>query len=254
MGYLRPPSVWLRPGVAATATVAVAAAIGGFLTTVATPDGESVLRNIFCSKTSTGSGFCLREDGTGVFSGGLIVDGQTINTGSILTLSDNDDRYVNQSGDTMTGVLALKGPSLTISGAVLSATGSFRREVAFTLSDNATVSSSGLNLLQFKLRSFSGNLVGIHASSRFLGSGITIMPQFNGVNALSTALTIDEDETDSDTAATPAVIDTNSDNKAAGELIEIDVTACGGTKATGAKCPRGVSVNLIFDGVLPLTK
>jgi hypothetical protein len=51
------------------------------------------------------------------------------------------------------------------------------------------------------------------------------------VDVLSTALTIDANETTSYTAATPAVINTSNDDLATGDLLRIDVDGAG----TGAK-------------------
>ena len=87
MGYLLPRSVWLRPNVAAVATVIVAAAIGGFLTQVKTPDGESGSRNIHCFQSASGSGLCIRENGNLVGSGAIISEyggtiGWTVQTGA----------------------------------------------------------------------------------------------------------------------------------------------------------------------------
>jgi len=57
---------------------------------------------------------------------------------------------------------------------------------------------------------------------------------------LSTVITIDSNETGSDTAATPAVIDTANDDVAENDLIRIDVDA----KSTTA--PEGLIVSCDF--------
>jgi hypothetical protein len=62
------------------------------------------------------------------------------------------------------------------------------------------------------------------------------------VNMLSTAITIDVNETTSYTATTPSVVDTANAGVATGQLIAIDVSVAG----TGAK---GLGVVLIFTGV-----
>jgi hypothetical protein len=59
------------------------------------------------------------------------------------------------------------------------------------------------------------------------------------VDMLSTALTIDANETDSKDAATPAVIDTGNDDVATGDILRVDVDGAG----TGTK---GLHVNLGF--------
>lgn len=61
----------------------------------------------------------------------------------------------------------------------------------------------------------------------------------DAVDMLSIALTIDASETDSSTAATPAVIDAANDDVATGDLLRIDVDVAG----TGTK---GLIVELQF--------
>jgi hypothetical protein len=56
----------------------------------------------------------------------------------------------------------------------------------------------------------------------------------DGVSVFSTTLTIDQDETFSDTAATPAVLTSNPKVIASGSVMTIDVDSAG-TGATGAK-------------------
>lgn len=70
------------------------------------------------------------------------------------------------------------------------------------------------------------------------GGPVTVDINVNGATILSTKLTIDDTETDSDTAATPPVISNTA--LAAGDVITIDVDAAG----TGAK---GLVVSLIGD-------
>lgn len=59
------------------------------------------------------------------------------------------------------------------------------------------------------------------------------------VDMLTTRITIDASETDSSTAATPAVIDTGNDDVATGDLLRIDIDVAG----TGAK---GLIVEMQF--------
>ena len=58
---------------------------------------------------------------------------------------------------------------------------------------------------------------------------------------LSTVMTIDTTETDTSTAATPAVIDTANDDVATGDKISIDVDA-----VSSGTAPKGLYVELIF--------
>lgn len=88
------------------------------------------------------------------------------------------------------------------------------------------------------------NLVGVHA--RVITAGTTnttdiqIRNVTDSVDMLSTKITIDSGETGSDTAATPAVIDTTKDDVATNDLLAIDVDA----KSTTA--PKGLIVTLRF--------
>lgn len=74
------------------------------------------------------------------------------------------------------------------------------------------------------------NITSVAASRKSGGTGV---PQFqirnvtDGVDVLSTKLTIDSGETDSLTAATAAVIDTSKDDVATGDQFSIDVDAAG---------------------------
>ncbi len=83
------------------------------------PTGATVLRVV----TGSGSQRAIVDDkGQAAFSGALKVQGVLINTGAVVTQGNADSRYVNTSGDTMTGALNVKanlsGSSLTINGTV----------------------------------------------------------------------------------------------------------------------------------------
>lgn len=88
------------------------------------------------------------------------------------------------------------------------------------------------------------NLVGVHARVVTAGTtnttDIQIRNVTDSVDMLSTKLTIDSGETGSDTAATPAVIDTTKDDVATNDLLAIDIDA----KSTTA--PKGLIVILRF--------
>lgn len=87
------------------------------------------------------------------------------------------------------------------------------------------------------------NLVAVAASLTTVSSSGNPTMQIRNVtqaaDMLSTALSIDANESDSSTAATPAVIDTNNDDVSTGDQIAIDIDTAG----TGAK---GLFVELIF--------
>lgn len=88
------------------------------------------------------------------------------------------------------------------------------------------------------------NLVGVAAQVQTAGTTGTTDIQIHNVtqtaDMLSTKITIDSGETDSSTAATPAVIDTANDDVATGDQIRIDVDAVSTT------APKGLLVELIW--------
>lgn len=81
------------------------------------------------------------------------------------------------------------------------------------------------------------DLVGVAACCQTAGTTGTMDIQVHNVtqaaDMLTTKITIDSGETDSSTAATPAVIDTNNDDVATGDQIRIDVDAVHTTAAKG---------------------
>jgi|GEM_PF-2024754 len=88
------------------------------------------------------------------------------------------------------------------------------------------------------------NLVAVHAEVITAGttgtSDIQIANVTQAADMLSTVITIDSAETGSDTAATPAVIDTGNDDVAENDLLRIDVDAVSTT------APLGLIVTLEF--------
>lgn len=92
------------------------------------------------------------------------------------------------------------------------------------------------------------NLVAVAAQHQTAGTGsgttttdIQIYNVTQAADMLTTKLTIDEDETDSSTALTAAVIDTANDDVATGDQIRIDVDA-----VTSSTAPKGLYVELTF--------
>jgi len=92
------------------------------------------------------------------------------------------------------------------------------------------------------------NLVDVHAECITAGTGtgtdtsdIQIYNLTQTADMLSTKLTIDEDETGSDTAATAAVIDTNNDDVAENDVIRVDIDA-----VTPTTDPKGLILILGF--------
>jgi multidrug efflux pump subunit AcrA (membrane-fusion protein) len=88
------------------------------------------------------------------------------------------------------------------------------------------------------------NLVAVAAAVQTAGTTNTTDVQIHNVtqaaDMLSTKITIDSGETDSSTAASAAVIDTNNDDVATGDRIRIDVDAVSTT------APKGLLVELTF--------
>ena len=81
------------------------------------------------------------------------------------------------------------------------------------------------------------NLVTVHAEVVTAGTANTTDIQIHNVtqaaDMLSTVITIDTGETGSDTAATPAVIDTGNDDVATNDVLRVDVDAVSTTAAKG---------------------
>jgi len=114
----------MRAGIAAAVVsiIAVAGVVGSYLKQ--TPTGVSTSRDIYCWKTSSGSGLCINETGGLRGSGSAVMNGVTLGSG--LAWSDiqpiSDNRYVNTSGDTMTGSLNINSANVTASGARIDGT------------------------------------------------------------------------------------------------------------------------------------
>lgn len=91
----------------------------------------------------------------------------------------------------------------------------------------------------------SWNITAVHAEVITAGTtgttDIQIHNVTDAVDVLSTKLTIDSGETGSDTAATPAVINTSNDDVATNDLLRIDVDAISTT------APKGLLVTLVFE-------
>lgn len=121
-------------------------------------------------------------------------------------------------------------------GSYLESTGSapqwtkFYRYMPFLL--NTTVAlGAGDDAVRFRIPSAMNgwDIVSV-AGSRKSGTGtptIQIRNVTDGVDVLSTRLTIDSGETDSSTAATPAVINTSNDSVATADQFAIDVDDAG---------------------------
>ncbi len=89
------------------------------------------------------------------------------------------------------------------------------------------------------------NLTSVHAYNTTAGTTGTMDIQVHNLtdaqDMLSTVITIDSTENGSDTAATPAVIDTSHDDVAAYDVLRIDVDAIHTTPAKGLLVTLGFS-------------
>jgi len=119
------------------------------------------------------------------------------------------------------------------------------RHVQIVITDPNTVVATGTNVAYFRVPSdMAGYKITAVASSvsTVSSSGLPTVTLTNATGSLailSTALTIDASETDSSTAATPAVINTSNNQVAAADQIQVNVTVAG----TGTK---GLLVDLYF--------
>lgn len=148
---------YVRRVAAATAviTASIIAAGANFLITKSTPTTAIRGENVIVAKSSSGTGIACDGWGNCRFSGGLVLDGVSISTGSTLIQSTADSRYVNTSGDTMTGSLTLNGNASAIRIIMdadndVSRIFSFRTDNsprwAFRVDDNEAGSNTGSNL------------------------------------------------------------------------------------------------------------
>ena len=125
-------------------------------------------------------------------------------------------------------------------------TKSVQLEFGGTIS-GATDTATGNSQKKFRVpASMNGmNLIAVHAEVETAGTTGTMDIQIRNAtqtaDMLSTVITIDSTETGSDTAATPAVIDTAEDDVATNDIIYVDVDA---VHTTPAKAP--VTVTLEF--------
>lgn len=114
------------------------------------------------------------------------------------------------------------------------------KTVQITVFDSTTDVATGDGKAYFVVpSSLNGmNLVGIHGRVITAGTTGTMDVQIrnvtDSVDMLSTKLTWDSTETGTDSAATPAVIDTTKDDVATNDLLAIDYDAVQTTKAKGS--------------------
>ena len=108
------------------------------------------------------------------------------------------------------------------------------RVVVFSLNGGAALTTADLAMFKVPSSMHTMNLVEVsghcglnNTSGSPTGAGIVISVQNNTVNMLSTNITIDQNEFDTENAATPAVIDTNEDDIVTGNSITVEVVSTG---------------------------
>ena len=152
------------------------------------------------------------------------------------------------SGSATSGHLAqADGAGGTSFGPFSATSHDHERFIVFTFTDPTADLTTGDNkaFVHIPAPMAGMNLTAVHAvvSTAPVTSGVTI--QIHNVTSaadmLSTELTIDATETGSETAATPAVIDTAEDDVALNDVIRLDIDAVGGTAA------KGLCVTLTFE-------
>lgn len=155
----------------------------------------------------------------------------------------NQDLFVvkSVSGGVATGTV--NGIEQTI-GNVSSSGRRYFQAVIFAFATNVVV-GDGRFYIHVPSEMNGSALVEVHAEVITAGTTGTTDIQIHNVNGavdmLSTKLTIDSAETGSDTAATPAVINTSNDNVATNDVLRIDVDAVSTTP------PKGLLVTLGFE-------
>lgn len=124
----------------------------------------------------------------------------------------------------------------------------YRKSIIVQVVDGATdlTTGDGKAYLTIPEQLNGMNLSAVHARVITAPVGATVSIQIHNVtdaaDMLSTALTIDATETGSDSAATPAVINTSADDVVTNDLLRIDIDQVGSSTA-GA----GLIVRLEFD-------
>ena len=160
--------------------------------------------------TSTGTFICGTDDGAGA-----------------LTQAIADNRYVNTSGDSMTGNLLFGyGGGLSLSGSFVSATGSTRRYIVLH-SGSGSSAATGTNVLGGLQSPFVGSITQVKCYVGEAGNNglTTFTVKAGGTSVTSTACSVDLGELSSSTAATPSVIDSANNSLTEAELITVDMTS-----------------------------
>lgn len=223
--------------------------------TLTLSDGSSLITSGGHSITLTSTGatnVTLPTSGTLVNSAvtalSSLVEVGTVTTGNV-------DAVVSASSTTTAGKIEVATAAETTTGtdatrAVspdgLAGSDYGKRVVGIQVVDSGTDTATGDAKAFFRVPSVMNgwNLVAVAASVYTAGTtnttDIQIRNKTQTADMLSTKMTIDSGETDTSTAATPAVIDTAEDDVVTGDIIAVDVDAVSTTPA------QGLFVELIF--------
>jgi hypothetical protein len=182
---------------------------------------------------------------------GLYDDG-VVGTPTITFTSDTTkglySSATNKVGMAISGALVAEWSSagLNVLGNPVLTTNTQKRVLSVQVTDpNGAVLATGNGQAYVRVNEVMDgyNLVAVGAHVTTVSSSGTPTIQINNTtkvaNMLSTAITIDANEKDTVTAATPAVIDVTHNGVSAGDELRIDITAAG----TGA---RGLIIDLTF--------
>jgi len=199
----------------------------GNITTSGTVDGRDLATD--GSKLDGVEASADVTDATNVTAAGALMDSELTDIAAIKAASDASIADT----DTGTSTSAFVTPD-SLAGSVHGV-----RTVQVTCFDYTTDTATGDGKGYFHIpASMNGmNLTAVHAEVITAGTtGTTDIQVANVTQAadmLTTKITIDSTETGSDTAVTPAVIDTANDDVATNDLIRIDVDAVSTTAAKG---------------------
>ncbi len=189
--------------------------------------------NIDCDTGGTGADVFIQDD---LEVEGTIFAHETINLEG--STADGNQVIIQVGADPGADV-TLTLPTATGTLATTADIGSGRKGVQIVVIDFTTSTATGDGKFYFHVDSGVGgkDLVDVHAEVITAGTTNTLDVEIynvtDSVDMLSTTLTVDSTETGSDTAATPAVIDTSNDDVVENDLIRIDIDAVHTTPAKG---------------------
>lgn len=196
-------------------------------TYVVTPDGTTTLTNKTLTSPKIGTNI-LDTNGNELLI--LTATSSAVNELTLANGATGNNPTITASGETNVGLdLKTKG------------TGRFRKPtiIGIQVLDASSNTAVGDAKAYFRVpEELNGmNLVGVAMTVYTAGTtgttDVQIRNKTDSVDMLSTKLTIDSTETDSSTAATPAVIDTTKDDVVTGDVLAIDIDAISTTAAKG---------------------